>query len=122
MSGLLLANNRKLKQIKIDPRVLLFKAAFDHQSGANFDFPIFAGRNQFGQGFAFPVIAGRNQYDQGYGGVLSDIWHFFCFVVLKGANTLLKAESEAIKKGRDGKGRAKSDSQVNDQHRAMRYR
>lgn len=54
-------------------RVLRFKAAFDHQLGTGFDFPVFAGGNKFGNGFAFSVYASRNYYGQGFGEGFSDI-------------------------------------------------
>ena len=83
----------------MDPRVTFFKTAFDHQTGNGFDFPVFNGSHQIGQGFNFPVYQGRAQYGQGFGDVLRGIWRFFRFVAIKGAQTLLKAGSEAIKDG-----------------------
>jgi len=83
----------------MDPRITLLKDVFAHQAGAGFDFPVFAGR-QFGNGFNYPVFYGRGaQYGSGIGDVFRGIWRFFRPVAMKGAQTLLKAGSEAIKDG-----------------------
>ena len=83
----------------MDSRVNILKAAFDHQRGEGFDFPVYQGRVQYGHGFNFPVFQGRAQYGAGFGDVLRRIWRFFRPVAIKGAQTLLKAGSEAIKDG-----------------------
>ena len=83
----------------MDPRVDIYQAALSHQTGAGFDFPVFAGRSQFGQGFNFPVFYGRSQFGNGLGDVLRGVWRFFRPVAMKGAQTLLKAGGEALKDG-----------------------
>lgn len=76
----------------MEPRVERYKAAFCHQQhwGGATDLPMFSG-------------ASRYQYGQGLGDVLRGIWRFFRPVAVKGAQTLLKAGSEAIKEGADVK-------------------
>ena len=83
----------------MDSRVNILKAAFDHQAGAGFNFPVYQGAAQYGRGFDFPVFHGRSQYGGGFGDVIRGIWRFFRPVAIKGAQTLLKAGSEAIKDG-----------------------
>ena len=83
----------------MDSRVNILKAAFDHQRGEGFDFPVYHVRVQYVYGFNFPVFQGRAQYGAGFGDVLRGIWRFFRPVAIKGAQTLLKAGSEAIKDG-----------------------
>lgn len=84
----------------MDSRAEFYKAALlPTQVGEGFDFPVFQGRLQYGNGFNLPVFRGRQQYGQGVGDVFRGIWRFFRPVVVKGAQTLLKAGSEAIKEG-----------------------
>jgi len=83
----------------MDPRITLLKDAFNHQFGASIDFPVYQGRTQYGHGLNIPVFQGRSQYGAGFGDVLRGIWRFFRPVAIKGAQTLLKAGSEAIKDG-----------------------
>ena len=83
----------------MDARVNILKAAFNHQSGEGFDFPVYQGRVQYGHGFNFPVFQGRAQYGTGFGDVLRGIWRCFRPVAIKGAQTLLKAGCESIKDG-----------------------
>ena len=73
----------------MDSRVEHYKHAFCHHA------------NQWGGAADIPVFAGaqRYQYGQGIGDVLRGIWRFFRPVALKGAQTLLKTTSEAIKEG-----------------------
>ena len=81
----------------MDSRVNILKAAFDHQRGDGFDFPVYIGRAQYGHGFSFPVFHGRSQTGAGFGDVLRGIWRFFRPVAKTGVQTLLKSASEAIK-------------------------
>ena len=74
----------------MDPRIEYYKAAF-LQQGNGFDIPVFVGTSRY-------------QYGQGWGDVLHGILkfipkvaRFLKLVVMKGAQTLLKAGSEAIK-------------------------
>lgn len=97
MSSLSIANHLRLYLIKMNPRVLLLRDAFNHQLGAGFVFLVFAGRNQYGHSFTFLVYAGRKQYGQGLGDVLQSIMGFILPVAIKGAQRLLKAVTEAIK-------------------------
>ena len=83
----------------MDSRVNIFKAAFDHQRGKLFDFPVYQGRVQYGHGFNFPVFRGCAQYGSGFGDVLRGIWRFFRLVAINSAQTLLTAGSEAINDG-----------------------
>ena len=76
----------------MDPWIEFYKAAFS-QRGAGLDIPVFRGQSRY-------------QYGQGLGDVLHGIWwfmqpvaQFIKPVARKGAQTLLKAGSEAIKKG-----------------------
>ena len=73
----------------MDSRVEHYKNAFCHHS------------NQWGGAADIPLFDGaqRYQYGQGIGDVLRGIWRFFRPVAVKGAQTLLKAGSEAIKEG-----------------------
>ena len=57
----------------MDSRVNILKAAFDHQRGEGFDFPVYQGRVQYGHGFNFPVFQGRAKYGSGFGDVLRGI-------------------------------------------------
>ena len=57
----------------MDSRVNILKAAFDHQRGEGFDFPVYQGRVQYGHGLNFPVFQGRAQYGAGFGDVLRGI-------------------------------------------------
>ena len=75
----------------MDPRVEVYKSAFSHQHppyqwGGAADIPVFAGANHY-------------QYGEGIGDVLRGLWRFFRPVAIKGAQTLLKTGSEAIKEG-----------------------
>ena len=81
----------------MDSRVNILKAAFDPQRGDGIDFPVYEGRVQYGHGFNLPVFQGRAQYAAGFGDVLRGIWRDFKPVAIKGAQTLLKAGSKAIK-------------------------
>ena len=83
----------------MDSRVNILKAAFEHQRGGGFDFPVYIGRSQYGNGFSFPVFNGRSQTGAGFGDVLRGIWRFFKPVAKTGVQTLLKSASEAIKDG-----------------------
>ena len=74
----------------MDPRIKFYKAAF-LQQGKSFDIPVFVGTSKY-------------QYGQGLDDVLHEILKFFLKceryikpVVMKGAQTLLKAGSDAIK-------------------------
>ena len=85
----------------MDPRIEFYKAAFSQQ-GAGFDIPVFRGTSRY-------------QYGNGLGGVLRGIVQFmpklarlFKPVAIKGAQTLLKAGSEAIKEGARVQGVVKS--------------
>ena len=76
----------------MDPRIKFYKAAFPQQSNG-FDIPVFRG-------------VSRYQYGQGVGDVLRGILQFFLImarflkpVAIKGAQTLLKSGSKAIKEG-----------------------
>ena len=76
----------------MDPRIELYKAAFS-QRGNGFEIPVFRGSSRY-------------QYGQGIGDVLRGIWRFIPSlarflkpVAIKGAQTLLKSSSEAIKEG-----------------------
>jgi hypothetical protein len=69
----------------MDPRVEFYKAAFS-QSGRGVDIPKF-------------YVSNRYQYGQGFGDVLRGIFRFFRPVVVKGAQTLLKAGNEALTQG-----------------------
>ena len=76
----------------MDPRIEFYKAACWKQ-GNGFDIPVFSG-------------VSRYQYGQGVGDVLRGILQFIPAmerflkpVAIKGAQTLLKSGSEAIKKG-----------------------
>ena len=76
----------------MDPRIEFYKAAFVQQ-GNGYDIPVFVGTSRY-------------QYGQGLGDVLHGILKFIPKVarflkpvVMKGAQTLLKAGSEAIKDG-----------------------
>ena len=76
----------------MDPRIEFYKAAFS-QKGAGFDIPVFRGTSRY-------------QYGNGIDGVLHRIVRFMPkvarflkSVAIKGAQTLLKAGSEAIKEG-----------------------
>jgi hypothetical protein len=69
----------------MDPRLELYKAAFG-QSGRGGDIPRFYGSQRY-------------QYGQGFGDVLRGIFRFFRPVVVKGAQTLLKAGGEALTQG-----------------------
>ena len=78
--------------IKMDPRIEFYKAAFT-QRGAGFDIVVFRGTSRY-------------QYGQGVGNVLRGILRFIPTVAqflkpvaIKGAQTLLKSGSEAIKEG-----------------------
>ena len=70
----------------MDPRVEQYKNAFCRQYGEGANIPVFSGSHRY-------------QYGQGVGDVLRGIWRFFRPVAIKGAQTLLKAGSEAIKDG-----------------------
>ena len=83
----------------MNSRVNILKAALDHQRGEGFDYLVYQGRVQYGHSFNFSVFQGRAQYDAGFGDVLRGIWRLFRPVAIKGAQTLLKAGSEAIKDG-----------------------
>jgi hypothetical protein len=83
----------------MDSRVNILKAAFDHQTGGGFNFPVYQGRTQYGHGFDFPVFQGRSQEGAGLGDVFRGICRFFRPVTIKGAQTFLKSASEAIKDG-----------------------
>lgn len=76
----------------MDPRVQLYTNAFCHHPSHQFG---------GGGGAYIPVFAGasRYQYGQGIGDVIRGILRFFRPVAIKGAQTLLKAGSEAIKEG-----------------------
>jgi len=68
------------------------------QYGYGFGFPTYQGRaTQYGSGFGFPVFQGRSQYGSGIGDIFRGILRFFKPIAMKGAQTLLKAGSEAIK-------------------------
>ena len=69
----------------MDPRIEYYKAAFSQQ----------------GRGFEIPVFSGTSKYQYGawFGDVLRGMWRFFKPVAIKGAQTLLRAGSEAIKEG-----------------------
>ena len=76
----------------MDPRIEFYKAAF-LQQGNGFDIPVFVGTSRY-------------QYGQGLGDVLHGILKFIPKIarflkplVMKGAQTLLTACSEAIKEG-----------------------
>ena len=76
----------------MDPRIEFYKAAFS-QRGNGYDIPVFRGTSRY-------------QYGQGLGNILHVIvWfipkiaQFLKPVAIKGAQTLLKAGSEAIKEG-----------------------
>lgn len=73
--------------------------ALGPQTGGGFEFPVYAGRTMSGRGFNFPVYAGRYQYGQGFSDVVRGIWRFFRPVAMSGAQSLLRAGSEAIKDG-----------------------
>ena len=60
----------------MDSRVNIFKAAFDHQRGEGFDFPVYQGLVQHGHGFNFPAFQGRGQYGAGFGDVVREIRRF----------------------------------------------
>ena len=83
----------------MDSRVNLLKAAFEHQRGDGFDFPVYIGRAQYGHGFNYPVFHGFSQTGAGFGDVFRGIWRFFRPVAKTGVQTLLKSASEAIKDG-----------------------
>ena len=76
----------------MDPRIEFYKAAFS-QRGGGVDIPVFRGisRYQYGHGLG-DVLRGFIQY-------IPRIANFLKPVVMKGAQTLLKAGSEAIKEG-----------------------
>ena len=85
----------------MDPRIEFYKAAFS-QRGGGFDIPVFRGTSRY-------------KYGHGLGDVLRGIVHyipkianFLKPVVMKGAQTLLKAGSGAIKEGATVKGVVKS--------------
>jgi hypothetical protein len=70
------------------------------QYGYGFGFPVYQGRaTQYGSGFGFPVFQGMSQYGTGIGDIFRGILRFFKPIAMKGAQTLLKAGSEAIKDG-----------------------
>ena len=76
----------------MDPQIEFYKAAIS-QRGNGFDIPVFKGVSKY-------------QYGQGVGDVLCGIMQFFPKVarflkpvVIKGAQTLLKSGSKAIKEG-----------------------
>ena len=83
----------------MDSRVHILKAAFDHQRGDGFDFPVYIGRAQYGYGFSFPVFLGRSQTGAGFGDALRGIWRFFRHFAKTGVQTLLKSTSDSIKDG-----------------------
>ena len=83
----------------MDSWVNILKAAFDHQHENSFDFLGYQGRMQYGHGCNFPVFQNRAQYGAKFGHVLRGFWRFFRPAAIKGAKTLLKAGSKAIKDG-----------------------
>ena len=97
----------------MDSRVNILKAAFDHQTGDGYNFPVYQGRAQYGRGFDFPVFISRSQSGNGLGDIFRGIWRFFKPVAIKGAQTLLKAGSEAIKDGATVKEVLRLDTQTN---------
>ena len=76
----------------MDPQIKFYKAAFIQQ-GNSFDIPVFVGtsRYQYGQGLG-DVLQGIVKF-------IPKIARFLKPVVMKDAQTLLKAGSEAIKEG-----------------------
>ena len=69
----------------MDLRLNILKAAFDHQHGEGFDFPVYQGLMQYDHGFNFRVFQGRAHYGAGFGDVLRGIWRFFRPVAIKSA-------------------------------------
>ena len=92
----------------MDPRVKILKAAFDHQSGEGFDFPVYQGRIHYGHGFNFPVFQGHSQSGGGFGDVMRGIIRFFRPVAFKGIKTALQAGAQAMKDGANSKDMLKS--------------
>ena len=76
----------------MDPRIEFFKAYFS-QRGAGFEISVFRGtsRYQYGQGLG-DVLRGKVRF-------IPRVAQFLKPVAMKGVQTLLKAGSEAIKKG-----------------------
>ena len=67
----------------MDPRVDIYKAALSHQTGGDFDFPVYQGRSKFAQGFNFPVFQGRAQHGQGIGDIIRGAWRFVRPIIFK---------------------------------------
>ena len=76
----------------MDPRIEFYKAAFIQQ-GNGFDIPVFVGTSkyQYGQGLV-DVLHGIVKF-------IPKVARFLKPVVMKDAQTLLKAGSEAVKEG-----------------------
>ena len=83
----------------IDLRINILKAAVDHQRKERFDFSVYQCRVEYVHGLNFPVFQGRAQYGLGFCDVMRGILRVFKPETIKGAQTFLKANSEAIKDG-----------------------
>ena len=79
----------------MDPRVELYKFAFNHQRGGGGDIPKFYGTHRY-------------QYGQGFGDVLRGIWRWVRPVATKGLEALLRSGGDSMKEGSTWKQALKS--------------